>query len=68
VKAVLARVAHTSRVLVSASRRNNLLGISIGEIEKSVIAGRDHQHARRVRYPDAEIAYSCYDILSNCLV
>jgi hypothetical protein len=37
-------VAHASRVLVSASRRDSLLG-------KPVIARRDHQHAGRARYP-----------------
>src|SRR5205807_10166367 len=39
------RVAHASRVLVSASRRNSL-------VEKSAKARRLCQHARRVRYPE----------------
>jgi hypothetical protein len=39
------RVAHASRVLVSASRRNNL-------VEKSAKARRLCQHASRVRYPE----------------
>jgi len=39
------RVAHASRVLVSASRRNNLF------LQKSALARRQRQHARRVRYP-----------------
>src|SRR5438105_166593 len=42
------RVAHASRALVSASRRNSLL-------EKSAKAGRLRQHARRVRYPELSL-------------
>ena len=38
------RVAHSSRVLVSASRRNNLAKFAIGR--------RGRQHSGRVRYPD----------------
>ncbi|PYL07905.1 MAG: hypothetical protein DME33_08985 [Verrucomicrobia bacterium] len=43
-------------MLVSASRRNDLLGMSLildggKSKEKCVIARRNHQHARRVRYP-----------------
>src|SRR5205823_122081 len=39
------RVAHASRVLVSASRRNSLS-------EKSAMTRRHRQHARRVCYPE----------------
>ncbi len=42
------RVAHASRVLVLASRQNNLH-------RKSAIARRDRQHARRVRYPGVSV-------------
>jgi protoporphyrinogen oxidase len=49
------RVAHASRLLLSASRRNNICDPSDAtkqyEWRKSVIARHDHQHARRVRYP-----------------
>src|ERR1035437_7137973 len=41
------RVAHASRVLVSASRRNNLLR------KKFAIARRNRQHSRRARYPES---------------
>src|SRR5213595_638453 len=41
------RVARASRVLVSASRRNNLS-------EKSAMTKGHRQHARRVRYPETE--------------
>ncbi|PYL60986.1 MAG: hypothetical protein DMF24_08625 [Verrucomicrobia bacterium] len=50
------RVAHASRVLVSASRRNNLCfafhqAVTMIELKgKFAIAGRARQHARRVRY------------------
>jgi hypothetical protein len=50
-------VAHASRVLVSASRRNNLFfGFDPQEAakadeENSRSRGRNRQHARRVRYP-----------------
>jgi len=52
------RVAHASRVLVSASRRNSLfwrLGSQTycTHEGKSAIAGRNRQHARRVRYPES---------------
>ncbi len=43
-------VAHASRVLLAASRRNNLCCSNTSQ-RKSVIAERDHQYARRVRYP-----------------
>jgi hypothetical protein len=49
-------VAHASRVLVSASRRNGLpntsqLTLELNAYEKSAMARRHRQHARRVRYP-----------------
>src|SRR6266496_1857517 len=55
VRVEFAWVAHASRVLVSASGRNNLCyryGIREKGClrEKFAIAGRSRQHARRVRY------------------
>jgi len=44
------RVAHASRVLVSASRRNELT-FDFHQQEKSAMTRRRHQHARRVCYP-----------------
>jgi len=49
-------VAHASRVLVSASRRNNLFlwaerGDELSTQAKFAIARRARQHARCVRYP-----------------
>jgi len=52
------RVAHASRVLVSASRRNKLLVKTRRSIaacctdKSSRSRGRARQHARRVRYPE----------------
>src|SRR5207244_11856033 len=51
------RVAHASRVLVSASRRNRLFlesrcfGMTRSHNKSSRSRGRARQHARRVRYP-----------------
>jgi len=50
-------VAHASRVLVLASRQNDLLLISARGVieiyeESSRSRGRNRQHARRVRYPE----------------
>src|SRR6266480_947077 len=57
-------VAHASRVLVSASRRNNL-SLSLTPQRrylltgKFAIAGRARQHARRVRYPESSALSRC---------
>jgi hypothetical protein len=43
-------VARASRALVLASRQNNLF-FDVEPEEKSAMAKRHRQHARRVRYP-----------------
>ncbi len=54
------RVAHVSRVLVSASRRNNLFFEFRPQWENGIhkkssrSRARGRQHARRVRYPESE--------------
>ena len=57
-------VAHASRVLVSASRRNSLCFAFRGQLawrnqrESSRSPGGDRQHARGVRSPDARYTAS----------
>src|SRR5439155_5252804 len=64
-QSVPAWVAHASRVLVSASRRNELcrgvqFAMEMGEPEKSSRSrGHNRQHARRVRYPETCAPLSC---------
>jgi len=55
-RGVLSWVAHASRVLVSASRRNNLAlgdqcGLRLTAEGKFAMARHHRQHARRGRYP-----------------
>ncbi|PYJ14181.1 MAG: hypothetical protein DME93_00690 [Verrucomicrobia bacterium] len=57
-------VAHASRVLVSASRRNNLFfefrmqQRMETNVQSSRSRGRDRQHARRVRYPNNNLQHA----------
>src|SRR5207249_5152188 len=65
------RVAPASRVLVSASRRNETFLRNLARsdrehpTESPRSRGRARQHARRVRYPDAACSLSGMTVVSS---